>query len=77
MTAVGLRQQHSQAVGLGFESLSCQIFLTNYHQHFLIPEISETLKDSPTNFFGTVSQKISMEDLDTPPSYPNFFGTRN
>ena len=27
MTAVGLGQQSSQAVGSGFESLSCQIFL--------------------------------------------------
>ena len=27
MTAVGLGQQRSQAVGLRFESLSCQIFL--------------------------------------------------
>ena len=27
MTAVGLGQQGSQAVGSGFETLSCQIFL--------------------------------------------------
>ena len=88
-------------------------------QTFSVPEISETLKGSPTKFFGTVRQKnfrrkvlisppllsklfrypkllqqlriplrkfsalwdkkLSTENLDTPPppSYPNFFGTRN
>ena len=58
MTAVGLRQQESQSVGSGFESLSCQIFLTIYPLHFLKPQISETLKGSPTKFFGSVRQKI-------------------
>ena len=33
MTAVGLGQQRSQAVGLGFETLSCEILLR------LIPNI--------------------------------------
>ena len=58
MTAVGLGQQGSQAVGSSFESLSCQVFLTIYNYHFSIPEISKTLKGSPTKFFGTVRQKI-------------------
>ena len=53
-------------------------FSTLYPQHFSIPEFSELLKDSPTNFFGTVRQKFSTEYLDIPPpSYPNSFGTRN
>ena len=33
-------------------------FLPLLIQNFSIPEISETLKDSPTKFFGTVRQKI-------------------
>ena len=39
-------------------------------QIFSVPEISETLKGSPTEFFGTVRRKIfkvSTENLDTPP----------
>ena len=32
-----------------------------YTQHFLIPEISQTLKSSFTKFFGTVRQKNSNE----------------
>ena len=54
MTAVWFGKQRSQAVGSGFESLSCQIF---YPQHLLMPEISETQKGSFTKFFGTVRQK--------------------
>ena len=42
MTAVGLGQQGSQALGSGFESLSFQIFL-RLNLHFSIPETSETL----------------------------------
>ena len=57
MTAVGLGQQRSQAVGIVFESLVPNIF-TVYPQHFLIPEISETLKGSFTKFFATERQKI-------------------
>ena len=52
MTAVGLGQQRSQAVGVGFESLP-NVF-TIYPEHFLISEISEALKGSFTKFFGTV-----------------------
>ena len=32
------------------------IFCTTYPQHFLMPEISETLMGSFTKFFGTVTQ---------------------
>ena len=50
-----------------------------YPKHFSIPEISETLRGSPTKYFGTVRQKNSKENLDTPPSLLsiNFFDTRN
>ena len=58
MSAVGLGQQGSQAVGSGFELLPCQKFL-RFIQHFSIPEISETLRGTPTKIFGTVRQIIS------------------
>ena len=58
MTAVGLRQQGSQAVRSGFESLWCQIFFTIYPLHFSKLEIIETLKGSSTKLFGSVRQKI-------------------
>ena len=35
-----------------------------------MPEISDTLKVSPTKFFGTVRQKILTESRDTPSSLP-------
>ena len=56
MTAVGLGQQGSQAVGSGFESLSCQIFLRFIPNIFRYPKLvkHETLKGSSTKFFGTV-----------------------
>ena len=73
MTAVGLGQQGSQAVGSGFESLPCQKPLRFHPLHFSIPEISETLKGSPTKFFCR-DKKFSTEKFDTPPpptpSYP-------
>ena len=37
-----------------------------YPQHFLIPEINETLNGFCTKFFGTVRQKIFDEKCDTP-----------
>ena len=58
MTAVGLGQQGSQAVVSGFESLPGQKFLQLIPNIFLILEISETRKGSPTKIFGTVGQKI-------------------
>ena len=55
MTAVGLGQQGSQAVGSGH----CRAkYFYDLSLTFSIPEISERLKDSPTEFFGTVRQKI-------------------
>ena len=63
MTGVRLGQQRSQAVGVGFESLLCQMFLRFFPQHLLIPEISEALKASFRKFFGTVRQKFFDEKL--------------
>ena len=34
------------------------VILPPSYPNFLVPEISETLKGSPTKFFGTVRQKI-------------------
>ena len=80
MTAVGLGQQGSQAVGSGFESIPCQKFLRIYPYQFSIPEISETLRGSPTKIFGTETKKKLTENRETPslpppppappPSYP-------
>ena len=39
MTAVGLGQQRSQAVGLGFESLSCQILVRFSPNIFRYPQL--------------------------------------
>ena len=39
MTAVGLGQQRSQAVGSGFESLSCQFFLRFIPEYFRYPKL--------------------------------------
>ena len=39
MTAVGLGQQGSQAVGSGFESLPCQIFLRFIPNIFRYPKL--------------------------------------
>ena len=57
MTAVGLGQQRSEAVGSGFKPLPYQNFL-RYIFLFPIPEISETLKGSPIKIFGTITQKF-------------------
>ena len=69
MTAVGLGHHGSEAVGPGFESLSCQILLRFrivtpppstplIHKIFRYQEFSETQNGSPTKFFGTVRQQI-------------------
>ena len=50
---------------------------TIYPQHFLIPEISETLKGSFTKFFGTVRQKIFDGKLRYPLLCIKFFDTPN
>ena len=57
MTAVGLGQQGSQAVGSGFESLSFQIFLRLIPNIFRYPKLVKH-KGSLTKFFGTVRQKL-------------------
>ena len=62
MTAVGLKQHGSGAVGHGFGSLLCQILLRFrivtpppstplIHKIFRYQEFSEAQKDSPTKFF--------------------------
>ena len=72
MTAVGLVQHGSEAVGRWFEFLSCQIFLRFrivtpppstplIHKIFRYQEFGP-----PTNFFGTVRQKIFDENRDIP-----------
>ena len=57
MKAAGLRQQGSQAVDSGFESLPCQNFY-DLSLNFSMLEISETLRGSPRKIFGTVRPKI-------------------
>ena len=69
MTAVGLGQHDSEAVGPGFESLSYQMFLRFrivtpppstplILKIFGYQDFSETQKGSPTKFFGTERQQI-------------------
>ena len=50
---------------------------TIYPQHFLMPEISETLKGSFTKFVGTVRQKIFDGKLWYPLLCIKFFDTPN
>ena len=78
MTAVGLGQQGSPAVGSGFESAVPNIS-TIFSQYFSIPDINDTLKGCTTKFFGTVRQTTFEGNLDNPPSLLsiNFFATRN
>ena len=64
MTAVGLGQQRAQAVGLRFESLSCQKFLRFNPNKFRYPQLVKYYKGSPTKIFDTVRQKISTENCD-------------
>ena len=77
MSAVGLEQYGSEAVGPGFEFLSCQIFsrfriVTSppsnppIHKIFRYQNLSETQKGSSTMFFGTVRLKISDRKRDKP-----------
>ena len=69
MKAVGLGRHGSEAVGPGFDSLSCQKSLRFQivtpppstpliHKIFRDQEFSETQKGSHTKFFGTVTQQI-------------------
>ena len=51
-----------------------------YPEHFLIPEIKETLKGSPTKFFGTETKNFdgkSWYSLPPPLLSIKFFDTRN
>ena len=59
--------------------IAVQNIFTIYPQHFSIPEISETLKDSPTKSFGTVRQNIfNGKSWYTPPLLSmNFLVTEN
>ena len=78
---MGLGQHGSEAVGPGFESLACQIFLRFrivtpppstplIHKIFRYQEYSETQKGSPTKFLGTVRQKIVYTKSCYPPTPP-------
>ena len=69
MTAVCLGQNGSEAVGHGFELLSCQIFLRFrivtpppftplIHKIFRYQKFSERPKGSPTKFFGSETKKL-------------------
>ena len=49
----------------------------SYPLHFSIPEINETLKETPTKMFGIMRQKILTENRDTPLLGIKFFDTRN
>ena len=51
MTAVGVGQQGSQAVGLGFESLPCQKFLRFIPNIFRHPKLA--------NYLGVPLRKFS------------------
>ena len=55
------------------------VILPPLYPNFLKPEIIATKKDSPTESFGTVRQKIfdGKSRYPLPPliPYPNFFGT--
>ena len=42
-----------------------------------MPQISETLKGSSTEIFGTETKNLDGKSWYSPLSYPNFFGTRN
>ena len=82
MTAVGLGQQHSQAMGSGFESLSCQTILRCIPNIFRKPKINETIKDSDLWKFSalqdkTFRRKISI--LSPPPRFlfKKLFRSRN
>ena len=57
MTAVGLGQRGSQAVGSGLESLPAKSFY-DLSLLFWILEISETLKDSPLWKVSALRHKI-------------------
>ena len=72
MTAVGLGQQGSQAVGSGFESLPCQNFLRFILNMFRYPKLMKHER-VPLRKIWALRQKISTENLDTPPPLIQIF----
>ena len=66
---------------LGFEFLSCQMFLRFILSTFWCPKLFKTLKGSFTKIFGTLRQKKFWRELVIPPSmhkvlrYPKFSET--
>ena len=72
MTAVGLEQQGSQAVGSGLESLSCQIFLRFIPNIFLYPKLVKNYRIPLRN---CETKNFPRKILILPP--PHFFATGN
>ena len=72
MTAVGVGQQGSQAVGSVFESLPCHAKnFYNLSLKFSTPEASEILMGSPTKTIRHCETKnFRRSFLILPPSYP-------
>ena len=74
MTSVGFGQQGSQAVGLGFKSLSCQIFLRLIPNIFRYPKLVKHYRVPLRKFSALWDKKFTTENLYTPPSLiHNFF----
>ena len=67
MIAVWLGQQRSQAVGSGFESLSCQIFLRYTLSIFWCPKLVKQWRVPLRCFSALWDKKFSTENLDTSP----------
>ena len=67
MTAVGLGQQRSQAVGLGFESLSCQIFLRFPLSIFWCPKLVKHWRVPLRCFSALWDKKFRRKILILPP----------
>ena len=73
MTAVRLGQQRSQAVGLGFESLSCQIFLRFTLSIFWCSKLVKHWRVPLGCFSALWDKKFSTENLDTTPPLIQIF----
>ena len=66
MTAVGVGQKSSQAVGTGFESLPCQNFLRFIPNIFRYPKLVKHEGVPLRKFSALWDKKFSTENLDTP-----------
>ena len=80
MIAVWLGQQRSQAVGSGFECLSCQIFLRFIPNIFRYPKVKRNTKRLPYEIFRHCETKnFRRKILILPPPLLsiNFFATGN